>query len=65
VKFTNQAGKYEGMFVRDADRPIVEDLKECQCISKNWKNKTQVSTLLEITSSNCMACKKRMVLQIR
>ena len=23
VKFTNQAGKYEGMFVRDADRVIV------------------------------------------
>ncbi|MEM3143787.1 MAG: isoleucine--tRNA ligase [Candidatus Nitrosotenuis sp.] len=28
VKFTDDAGKYSGMFVRDADRPIVEDLKE-------------------------------------
>ena len=64
VKFTNQAGKYEGLFVRDADRPIVEDLKECNALVKIWKNKTQISTLLEITSSNCMACKKRMVLQI-
>ena len=28
VKFTAQAGKYAGMFVRDADMPIVEDLRE-------------------------------------
>ena len=28
VKFTSQAGKYEGNYVRDADRTIVEDLKE-------------------------------------
>lgn len=28
VRFTSQAGKYEGMFVRDADRPIVEDLRQ-------------------------------------
>ncbi len=27
VKFTEDAGKYATMFVRDADRPIVEDLK--------------------------------------
>ena len=27
VKFTADAGKYSGMFVRDADRPLVEDLK--------------------------------------
>ena len=27
VKFTTDAGKYSGMFVRDADRPLVEDLK--------------------------------------
>jgi isoleucyl-tRNA synthetase len=27
VKFTDDAGKYSAMFVRDADRPIVEDLK--------------------------------------
>lgn len=27
VKFTEDAGKYAAMFVRDADRPIVEDLK--------------------------------------
>ena len=27
VKFTSDAGKYSGMFVRDADRPIVEDVK--------------------------------------
>lgn len=27
VKFTEDAGKYAGMFVRDADRQIVEDLK--------------------------------------
>jgi len=39
VKFTNQAGKYEGMFVRDADRPIVEDLKECQALVKIGKIK--------------------------
>jgi isoleucyl-tRNA synthetase len=28
VKFTEDAGKYSGMFVRDSDRPIVEDLKD-------------------------------------
>ena len=28
VKFTDSAGKYKGLFVRDADRTIVEDLKE-------------------------------------
>ena len=39
VKFTNQAGKYEGMFVRDADRPIVEDLKECNALVKIGKIK--------------------------
>ncbi|WP_268544530.1 isoleucine--tRNA ligase [Candidatus Nitrosotenuis cloacae] len=27
VRFTEDAGRYSGMFVRDADRPIVEDLK--------------------------------------
>ena len=27
VKFTDDAGKYSGLFVRDADRPIVEDIK--------------------------------------
>ncbi|RMW35002.1 MAG: isoleucine--tRNA ligase [Nitrosopumilus sp.] len=39
VKFTSQAGKYEGMFVRDADRPIVEDLKECNALVKIGKIK--------------------------
>ena len=39
VKFTNQAGKYEGMFVRDADRTIVEDLKECNALVKIGKIK--------------------------
>ena len=39
VKFTNQAGKYEGMFVRDADRVIVEDLKECEALVKIGKIK--------------------------
>ncbi|MDF2427965.1 MAG: isoleucine--tRNA ligase [Nitrosopumilus sp.] len=34
VKFTEKAGKYQGMFVRDADRPIVEDLKECNALVK-------------------------------
>ncbi len=39
VKFTNEAGKYQGMFVRDADRPIVEDLKECNALVKIGKIK--------------------------
>lgn len=34
VKFTEKAGKYQGMFVRDADKPIVEDLKECNALVK-------------------------------
>ncbi|MCE9651886.1 MAG: isoleucine--tRNA ligase [Nitrosarchaeum sp.] len=39
VKFTSLAGKYEGMFVRDADRIIVEDLKECNGLVKIGKIK--------------------------
>ncbi|RMW39045.1 MAG: isoleucine--tRNA ligase [Nitrosopumilus sp.] len=39
VKFTSQAGKYQGMFVRDADRPIVEDLKECNALVRIGKIK--------------------------
>ncbi len=34
VKFTSLAGKYEGMFVRDADSTIVEDLKDCNALVK-------------------------------
>ena len=39
VKFTSQAGKYQEMFVRDADRPIVEDLKERGALVKIGKIK--------------------------
>ena len=39
VKFTEKAGKYQGMFVRDADRPIVEDLKEGNALVKIGKIK--------------------------
>jgi isoleucyl-tRNA synthetase len=39
VKFTSLAGKYEGMFVRDADKIIVEDLKECNALVKIGKIK--------------------------
>ena len=39
VKFTEKAGKYQGMFVRDADRTIVEDLKECNALVKIGKIK--------------------------
>jgi isoleucyl-tRNA synthetase len=41
VKFTTQAGKYTGMFVRDADRIIVEDLKDCNALVKIGKVKHQ------------------------
>ena len=39
VKFTSKAGKYKGMFVRDADRVIVDDLKECKALVKIGKIK--------------------------
>ncbi|MDX1595932.1 MAG: isoleucine--tRNA ligase [Nitrosopumilaceae archaeon] len=39
VKFTSQAGKYEGQFVRDTDRTIVEDLKERNALVKIGKIK--------------------------
>ncbi|MCV0373059.1 MAG: isoleucine--tRNA ligase [Nitrosarchaeum sp.] len=39
VRFTPQAGKYEGMFVRDADKIIVEDLKEKNALVKIGKIK--------------------------
>ena len=39
VKFTKLAGKYEGLFVRDADRQIVEDVKEAGALVKIGKIK--------------------------
>jgi isoleucyl-tRNA synthetase len=39
VKFTDKAGKYQGMFVRDADMLIVEDLKERNALVKIGKIK--------------------------
>lgn len=39
VKFTSDAGKYQGMFVRDADRTIVEDLREYNALVKIGKIK--------------------------
>ena len=39
VKFTAQAGKYQGIFVRDADRTIVDDLKDCGALVKIGKIK--------------------------
>jgi len=39
VKFTVDAGKYQGIFVRDADRIIVEDLKDCNGLVKIGKIK--------------------------
>ena len=39
VNFTEHAGKYQGMFVRDADRPIVEDLRDCNALVKIGKIK--------------------------
>ena len=39
AKFTETAGKYQGMFVRDADMQIVEDLKECNALVKIGKIK--------------------------
>ena len=39
VKFTSQAGKYQGSYVRDADRTIVEDLKERNALVKIGKIK--------------------------
>ncbi len=39
VKFTADAGKYTGMFVRDADKIIVEDLKDCNALVKIGKIK--------------------------
>ena len=45
VKFTVEAGAYQGLFVRDADRPIVEDIKECNALVRIGKNQTQVPSL--------------------
>jgi isoleucyl-tRNA synthetase len=39
VKFTSEAGAYQGLFVRDADRPIVEDIKDCNALVKIGKIK--------------------------
>ena len=39
VKFTSKAGKYEGQFVRDADRIIVEDLKDRNALVRIGKIK--------------------------
>lgn len=39
VKFTKEAGKYQGLYVRDADKVIVEDLKERGLLVKIGKTK--------------------------
>ncbi|MGD8431237.1 MAG: isoleucine--tRNA ligase, partial [Nitrosopumilaceae archaeon] len=39
VKFTTDAGQYQGLFVRDADRIIVEDLKDCNALVRIGKIK--------------------------
>jgi isoleucyl-tRNA synthetase len=39
VKFTEDAGEYQGLFVRDADRTIVEDLKDCNALVRIGKIK--------------------------
>ncbi len=39
VKFTSDAGQYQGLFVRDADRTIVEDLKERNALVRIGKIK--------------------------
>ena len=39
VKFTEEAGKYAGMFVRDADEKIVQDIKEKNALVKIGKIK--------------------------
>ncbi len=39
VKFTQSAGKYQGLFVRDADRTIVEDVRDCNALVKIGKIK--------------------------
>jgi isoleucyl-tRNA synthetase len=39
VKFTSEAGKYQGLFVRDADRVIVDDLKDRNALVKIGKIK--------------------------
>ncbi len=49
VKFTSEAGKYEGLFVRDADRVIVEDLKDSNALV--WKNQAQIPAMLEVSQS--------------
>ena len=39
VKFKKEAGKYEGLFVRDADEKIVEDLRDANALVKIGKIK--------------------------
>ena len=39
VKFTDEAGVYAGMFVRDADEKIVQDVKEKNALVKIGKIK--------------------------
>ena len=62
VKFTPQAGKYQGLFVRDADRTVVE-LKEKPALLLNWEINTSI--LCWRSHHQLLACKKRLVLQIR
>ena len=39
VKFKKEAGKYEGLFVRDADEKVVEDLRDANALVKIGKIK--------------------------
>ena len=54
-RFTNEAGKYTGLSVRDANRVIIEDLKAKNLL---WKEET-----IEHSYPHCWRCKTALILR--
>ncbi len=54
-RFTNEAGKYAGLSVRDANRVIIEDLKAKNLL---WKEET-----IEHSYPHCWRCKTALILR--
>src|SRR5947209_5078923 len=54
-RFTNEAGKYAGLLVRDANRVIIEDLRAKNLL---WKEET-----IEHSYPHCWRCKTALILR--
>ena len=59
VKFTKDAGAFNGVFARDADKLVVEELKKRNAYVAFKKSQTRVSNMLAFAPQAGMAGKER------